>query len=492
MFGRNKQNIGGLEAKRRRRTWIVVSSVLVLVLVAAGVTVAVLKPWTEEFRHGGLTIAAPPVPAKPIPQVAPAPATAPAATNSGLSAALAAAVANPDLGAFAASVSDGDTGKVLWTSDADKGMIPSSTAKILTTAAGLLALPADHRVTTKVVAGANPGEIVLVGGGDPTITAEADGKGYYPDAPKLADLVAQVKKTGQRVDSILVDTSAYSGTNFAPGWDNADIAGGSIAPLDPVMIDGGRLDPLVEYSPRTPTPALDAGRKFATGLGVDPAKVKLGNATAGAQQLAAVQSAPLRERMLQAMVHSDNVLAEAIGREIAAAGGQDASFAGAATATATVLQAAGFDLTGLKMVDSSGLSTDDHIPPRLLNRVLTVAAVPGNGADQGNSGAAQGNSGIDTAASTTGSPLAPLLDYLPVAGGTGSLATRYVDRDRDGAGWVRAKTGTLSVSSALVGYVLDRDGRVLTFALMSNDRPPEVSRPALDDVAAALRNCGCS
>lgn len=230
MFGRNKQNIGGLEAKRRRRTWIVVSSVLVLVLVAAGVTVAVLKPWTEEFRHGGLTIAAPPVPAKPIPQVAPAPATAPAATNSGLSAALAAAVANPDLGAFAASVSDGDTGKVLWTSDADKGMIPSSTAKILTTAAGLLALPADHRVTTKVVAGANPGEIVLVGGGDPTITAEADGKGYYPDAPKLADLVAQVKKTGQRVDSILVDTSAYSGTNFAPGWDNADIAGGSIAP----------------------------------------------------------------------------------------------------------------------------------------------------------------------------------------------------------------------------------------------------------------------
>ncbi|MEV6095580.1 D-alanyl-D-alanine carboxypeptidase/D-alanyl-D-alanine-endopeptidase [Nocardia sp. NPDC051981] len=486
MFGRNKQNIGGLEAKRRRRTWIVVSLVLVVAVAAAGAVAVILKPWTEEFRHGGLTIADPPAPVKPIPQVAPAPVTAPAASANGLAAALGPVVGNPDLGIFAASVSDGDTGKVLWTMDPDKGMIPSSTAKILTTAAGLLALPDDHRITTKVMTGSAPGEIVLVGGGDPTITAQPDGKGYYPDAPRLQDLVAQIKTAGQRVDSIVVDTSAYAGPNFAPGWDNADIAGGSIAPLDPVMIDGGRLDPLVEYSPRTPTPALDAGRKLAAELGVDPAKVKLGTAPASANQLAAVQSAPLRERMLQAMVHSDNVLAEAIGREVAVASGQEASFTGAVTAMTTVLQAAGFDLTGLKMADNSGLSTDDHIPPRLLNRVLTVAALS-------NSAGPQGNSTADSAAtSADGSPLAPLLDFLPVAGGTGSLAARYVDRDRDGAGWIRAKTGTLSVSSALVGYVLDRDGRVLTFALMSNDRPPEASRPALDAVANALRNCGCS
>ncbi|OJF83867.1 D-alanyl-D-alanine carboxypeptidase/D-alanyl-D-alanine-endopeptidase [Nocardia seriolae] len=479
--------MGGLEAKRRRRTWIVVSFGLVVVLVAAASVALILKPWTEEFRHGGLTIADPPAPVKPIPQVAPAPVTAPAATATGLAAALGAAVANPDLGAFAASVSDGDTGKVLWTLDADKAMIPSSTGKILTIAGALLALPDDHRVTTKVVAGAVPGQIVLVGGGDPTITAQPDGKGYYPDAPKLQDLVAQVKASGQRVDSILVDTSAYAGPNFAPGWEAADIAGGSIAPLDPVMIDGGRLDPLVEYSPRTATPALDAGKRLATELGVDPAKVTMGNAPAGATQLAVVQSAPLRERMLQAMVHSDNVLAEAIGREVAVALGQEPSFTGAVTAMSTVLQAAGFDLNGLKMSDNSGLSTDDRIPPRLLNRVLTVAALPGTAGSQGNSTA-------DPASDKTaaGSPLAPLLDYLPVAGATGSLANRYVDRDREGAGWIRAKTGTLSVSSALVGYVLDRDGRVLTFALMSNDRPPEVSRPALDAVANVLRNCGCS
>lgn len=486
MSVKNKQNIGGLEAKRRKRTWIVVTSALVVVVVAIAAVVLTVKPWTEEFRHGGLTIAAPPSPVKALPQVAPAPVTAPAPSASGLAAALAPVVGNPDLGIFAASVSDGDSGQVLWTQDADKPMIPSSTAKIITVAAALLALPGDHRLTTTVVSGATPGEIVLVGGGDPTITAQPDGKGYYPGSAKLSDLVAQVKTAGQRVDSIVVDTSAYAGPTMAPGWEAPDIAGGSIAPMESVMIDGGRLDPLVEYSPRTDAPALDAGRKLAAELGVDPARVKLGTKPAGAKQLASVESAPLRDRLRDLMIHSDNVLAEAVGRELAVATGQEPSFTGAVIAMSTVLRAAGFDLTGMTMLDNSGLSTDDRIPARLLNRVLTVAALPDAAGGQGNS------SGVTTPAGAADDPLATMLDYLPVAGGTGSLASRYVLRDRAGAGWVRAKTGTLSVASTLVGYVLDRDGRVLTFALMSNERPPEASRPALDAVATALRNCGCS
>ncbi|WP_194853002.1 D-alanyl-D-alanine carboxypeptidase/D-alanyl-D-alanine-endopeptidase [Nocardia sp. SYP-A9097] len=481
----NKQNIGGLEAKRRRKTWIVVASVLVLVLgIAAGV-VATLKPWTEEFRHGGLTIADPPSPVRPLPQVAPAPPTAPAPSVTGLAAALAPVIGNPDLGIFAASVSDADSGKVLWTTDPDKPMIPASTAKVLTTAAALLALPPDHRVSTQVVTGAAANELVLVGGGDPTLTAQPDGKGYYPNGPKLSDLVAQVKSSGQKPDTIVVDTSAYTGSSMAQGWDPADIGGGSIAPIDSVMIDGGRLNPLVEYSPRTATPALDAGRRLATELGLDPAKVRLGTAPAAATKVASVQSAPLRDRLRDMMVHSDDVLAETIGREIAVAAGSEASFTGTVTAMATTLRAAGFDATGLTLLDASGLSVDDLIPPRLLDRIVTVAALP-------NSAVGQETSSVASTSNAVADPLAALLDYLPVAGATGSLTDRYTSRDRVGAGWVRAKTGTLDVASALVGYVLDRDGRVLTFALMSNQRLPEQSRAALDAIAAALRNCGCS
>jgi len=81
--------------------------------------------------------------------------------------------------------------------------------------------------------------------------------------------------------------------------------------------------------------------------------------------------------------------------------------------------------------------------------------------------------------------------HLLVAGATGTLSERYASTNRDGAGWVRAKTGTLSQASGLTGFVVDTDGRVLTFALLSNDRSPGESRPALDAVAATLRGCGC-
>ncbi|MFG2184258.1 D-alanyl-D-alanine carboxypeptidase/D-alanyl-D-alanine-endopeptidase [Nocardia iowensis] len=481
------KNIGGLAARRRRNLWIGLGTTLAVLLAAGAGVLFTVKPWTDEFRHGGLTTAAPPAPVRPFPQVAPAPSNAPAPSPAGVAAALAPVIGNPDLGAFAGQVTDADSATVLWSGDANKAMIPSSTAKILLTAAALLTLPADHRVSTKVVAGNAPNELVLVGGGDPTLTAEPEGKGYYPNGPRLSDLVTQIKNSGRAVDTILVDTSAYTGPNFAKGWDPVDIRDGSIAPIEPVMIDGGRLQPLVEYSPRTTTPALDAGRRLAIELGLDPARVRIATAAPGAAEVASVRSAPLRDRLRDLMVYSDNVLAETVGREISVATGGPASFDGAVAAVNAALAKAGFDVAGVSMHDNSGLSVDDRIPPRLLDRIVATAAKP-NGATAVQPTGTKARPENDRLATT----LAPLLDDLPVAGATGSLSSRYVLRDRAAAGWVRAKTGTLSVSSALVGYVLDADGRVLTFALMSNDRPPEVSRPALDAIAGTLRNCGCS
>nr|WP_253815503.1 D-alanyl-D-alanine carboxypeptidase [Nocardia amikacinitolerans] len=476
-----------MAARRRRRTWIGFGATFSALLIAAAGALVVVQPWTPEFRHGGLTIAAPPPPVKPFPQVAPAPPNAPAPSPAGVAAALGGALANPDLGTFAGVVTDADSGTTLWSQDPGTPMIPSSTAKILTTAAALLVLPPDQRVTTKVVAGTAPNELVLVGGGDPTLTAQADGKGYYPKGPRLADLVAQIKLAGSTADTIVVDSTAFAGPTMAKGWEDSDIPGGSIAPIESVMIDGGRIEPLVEYSPRTSTPALDAGRRLATELGLDPSRVRAGKAAPGAAEVASVQSAPLRDRLRDMMVYSDNVLAETIGREIAVATGHEPSFGGAVAAVAATLEKAGFDLNGVVMHDTSGLSTDDRIPARLLDRIVATAAQSAGDALTRPTGTKARPAGEKLA--TT---LAPMLDDLPVAGATGSLASRYVTQNRGGAGWVRAKTGTLSVASTLVGYVLDRDGRVLTFALMSNDRPPEVSRPALDAIAGTLRNCGCS
>ena len=66
--------------------------------------------------------------------------------------------------------------------------------------------------------------------------------------------------------------------------------------------------------------------------------------------------------------------------------------------------------------------------------------------------------------------LRPLVDLLPVAGGSGTLSDRFLDPEtsQGAAGWLRAKTGSLTATNALAGIVTDRGGRVLTFALISN------------------------
>lgn len=467
MPSQEKKKIGSLQGQRRRNTRILIAAIVSVLLVAALLVVGVSTVAGED--RGELTVAPPPDPVAAAPAVVPVAPDAPIPTPEGIGAAIGPALANPDLGMFGGVIADALTGKVLWSAEPTRPMVPASTTKLLTTAAALMVLSPDSRVTTTVVQGSRPGEVVLVGGGDPTITAKPRGEnGYYPGAAHVVDLADQIRAAGVPVDHIVVDTSLYAGPTMAKGWLPGDVAAGFITPIEPVMLDGGRLNPLVDESPRTNTPALDAGRALAAALGVDPNAVASGIAAPGARQIAAVQSAPLRDRLRQMMEHSDNVLAEAIGREIAMKTGAEPSFAGATASIAQTLFSAGFDLTGLELHDASGLSVDDRIAPRTLDQILVAAAGDGN------------------------PTLRPMLDYLPVAGATGSLSGRYVSGERVGAGWIRAKTGTLSGASALAGYVVDQSGRVLTFAFMSNDRPPGVSRPALDALAASLRPCGCT
>ncbi|MCQ4122466.1 D-alanyl-D-alanine carboxypeptidase/D-alanyl-D-alanine endopeptidase [Rhodococcus tibetensis] len=460
--------MGPLAGRHRRNMRILLAGVVVAVLAVAAALVIAVSTRDASASRGELEIAPEPAPITAAPQVTPVPDDAPLPTPQGIAAAVAPAAANPALGKFSGSVADAVTGQVLWSVTPQTPMTPASTTKVLTAAAALLSLPSDHRVTTKVVQGTKPGEIVLVAGGDPTITAKPVGEnGYYPGAAHLSQLVDQIRGAGVAATDIVVDTSIYTGGTMAQGWFPADVGAGFITPTEPIMIDGGRADPLVDESSRTITPALDAGRALARALGVSPSAVTAGVAAPGAATIASVDSAPLRDRLRQMMEHSDNVLAEAIGREVAMNAGADASFAGAVATIGQKLFEAGFDMSGLTLHDASGLSVDDRIAPQLLDHVLTAAAGDGT------------------------PTLRPMLDYLPVAGATGSLSDRYASGNRTGAGWVRAKTGTLSTASALAGYVVDQNGRVLTFALMSNDRPPEVSRPALDALAAALRTCGC-
>jgi D-alanyl-D-alanine carboxypeptidase/D-alanyl-D-alanine-endopeptidase (penicillin-binding protein 4) len=81
---------------------------------------------------------------------------------------------------------------------------------------------------------------------------------------------------------------------------------------------------------------------------------------------------------------------------------------------------------------------------------------------------------------------------LPVAAYDGSLEERF--DTSTGRGWVRAKTGTLTGTSALAGVVTDARGRALVFAFISNHIPLAGTldaRAALDRLAADLAACRC-
>jgi D-alanyl-D-alanine carboxypeptidase/D-alanyl-D-alanine-endopeptidase (penicillin-binding protein 4) len=125
-------------------------------------------------------------------------------------------------------------------------------------------------------------------------------------------------------------------------------------------------------------------------------------------------------------------------------------------------------MTGAALFDSSGLSVLDRLTAKTLDEVVQAAAGPDQPA------------------------MRPLLDVLPVAGGSGTLSDRFLDGDPkvSSAGWLRAKTGSLTAINSLAGIVTDDSGRVLTFAFISNDAGP-MGRVALDTLAGTLRTCGC-
>jgi D-alanyl-D-alanine carboxypeptidase/D-alanyl-D-alanine-endopeptidase (penicillin-binding protein 4) len=411
----------------------------------------------------------------PPPKIVPLAASDKIPTTAGIQAQLAGQLANPALAQFSGIIIDPETGAVLWNQDSNSPQLPASTAKLITGATLLTSVDPTSRFVTKVVQGDQEGDIVLVGGGDVTLSARNAGVAtVYDGAPLMADLAAQVRASGVDVKRIVLDTDYWTGPDLADGWQSGDIRGtpssaqGYITRMSPLMVDGDREDPANENSIRTGEPANTAGRALARMLGAPDLPLVDGTAPEEPTVIAQVSSQPMSVLLAQALENSDNVLAEALARQVAIARGAPPSFAGASAAMIEALeQDLKIDTIGVELFDGSGISTKDRVPPAVLAQVVALAV--------------------------KGEPpaLRNLLTGLPVAGVSGSLADRFQDDgSKAGAGWVRAKTGSLEVTYALAGFVPDVDGRILVFAFVSNG-VSSGTRPALDALAAGLRGCGC-
>ncbi|MEV0195491.1 D-alanyl-D-alanine carboxypeptidase/D-alanyl-D-alanine-endopeptidase [Nonomuraea sp. NPDC050691] len=395
----------------------------------------------------------------------------PLPTKSTLTRQLTDALGDKELGArVGAVVLDAATGQRIFAANADTGITPASTTKLVTSIAALASLGPDARFATRVVQGATPGAVVLVGGGDPTLAGPSAKPGAYPKPASLATLAARtaaaLKAKGVTKVTLSYDASLYTGPRVCSCWKPNYIPDGEVAPVSSLVIDEGRRYPS-QSTPRVTDPPRFATAAFARLLGRQGISVsgsaRPAKAPAGAAELARVESPPVYALVEHTLTFSDDDLAEALARQVAVKEGQPASFDGGAAATLQVLKRLGLP-GGVQIRDGSGLSPFNRISPDALARVIA------------------------TAGSAAHPELRAVASGMPVAGFSGTLGNgrRFTSADSKGqVGLVRAKTGTLNNVNTLAGLATTKDGRLVTFAFMA-DRVPLNAEPVLDKLAAIV------
>lgn len=425
------------------------------------------------------------------------------ATPAGVTTQISALIAGGGLGHDVGGlVTDLTTGRVLYALNASTGFTPASVTKLATAAAALDVLGPGATFTTSVLAqasargagGAGASEdIVLVGGGDPTLAAGRFPAGDYPQPTTLSSLAAATARDlkARKIASVRLsyDGSLFHGPVLGPGWPafgTADnyITSGNVAPITGLEVDQGRLvTPGVPQdkdsagvSLRSMTPSLDAARYFARFLREDGVLVR-GALTAVASKdrvgravIAAVHSPPLAQIVQQMLAESNNVIAETLARQVAVATKRPGTFAGAARAVMAVDSKLG--VRGIAIYDGSGLSPFDRISPQALVGLVRLAS---------RSGPAR---------------LRPVMTGLPVAGFYGTLGplSFFGPFGSAALGTVRAKTGNLTGVATMAGVAYSRKGQLLAFAFMGNNLPAKLGlRPemTLAQLATTLASCGC-
>ena len=335
----------------------------------------------------------------------------------------------------AAVALDLTTGTVLFQQNGNRPLAPASNEKLPLTYAALMRLGTAFRIETDVLGQGEQegtqwtGTLVLKGNGDPTLS-RAD----------LRALAAQVKSLGIRsvTGGVAGDESAYDTRRIVAGWKPSFFMDES-PPLSALVVDRARVGSLV-----TRTPALAAATAFRDALrnaGVAVAgPVRTAPADEWSELLASVSSPTLAAMVRFMDRESDNFTAEMLLKQLGLAELDRGTSSAGATVVTQTLAEAGVPMTGVRIVDGSGLSRLDRLTTNALGSLLKIAWA-------------------DPAVRPA------LLAALPVAGVNGTLEHRLLKPPARGR--VLAKTGTTDSASSLSGYVSDR----YVFAVVQNGHP---------------------
>jgi len=335
----------------------------------------------------------------------------------------------------AAVAMDLATGTVLFDQNPALSLAPASNEKLPLTYAALSNLGGAYRMETDVAGEGSQdgvlfdGTLVLVGGGDPTLSTAG-----------LRSLAAQVRASGIRhvTGGVVGDESLFDARRTVAGWKPSFYIQES-PPLSALVVNRGRVGRYVSR-----TPALAAATAFraalrAAGVAVDGAAA-VGRVDDFSVPLAQLESPPLAAIIRFMDRESDNFTSELLLKQLGAVVlGRGTSAAGASVVTQTLTEA-GVPLSGVRVVDGSGLSRLDRLTANAVAAILRAAW----------------NDPAVRPAFTAA---------LPVAGVNGTLEDRL--RRPPARGRVLAKTGTTSEASALSGYVSTR----FVFTVLQNGHP---------------------
>lgn len=402
-------------------------------------------------------------------------------------------------------------------------MTPASTLKLLTTAAALHALGPHHRFETRLYTSAKPaengvlhGNVILRGGGDMTLGSTRV-KGSQRYEAVLSQWVKALQHAGVRrlEGSIFADTSLFEGPTIADkvNWENmgnyfaapasalsfndnlfavhfkGELSGNKLAEVAATEpnIPGVEIQSFVttdavskkdnayvygapdQYNLKifgsipttltgftikaaTPNPALFTVQALKQALqeaGIEvtgtPQVLTGAPDYSNLELLHTVQSPELKDIVLIINKRSFNLYADILLRHLALADGQPGSIRNGVNALNKFLREnkiAGENDTVI--YDGSGLSRDNMVTPQVLVSALNFMAR---------------------------SPyFEPYYKSLATPNDRGDLLLlRYFLKPKHQVEDVRIKGGTIDGVKAVAGYVHDKDGRLISFAMMANN-----------------------
>jgi D-alanyl-D-alanine carboxypeptidase/D-alanyl-D-alanine-endopeptidase (penicillin-binding protein 4) len=298
---------------------------------------------------------------------------------------------------------------------------PASTMKLVTSIAAVDWLGGSYQLRTSLYYKGRladhtlTGDLYCVGGMDPRF-----------DGDDLRAFVESICRLG--VDTIrgrlVADRSFKEAELLGEGWcwdDDNPV-------LTPLLLN--RKDNLMERLKE---------RLNERGIVVDAPLTE--DALPGGSVLLCTRTHAIEQVLTKMMKESDNLYAESMFYQLAAAGGsRPAKASHARAAINRLIEKIGLNPSAYKVADGSGLSLYNYVSAELLTRLLRYAWRNRNISDC-------------------------LMPALPIAGVDGTLKNRM--KGSTAAGNVRAKTGTLTGISSLAGYCTAANGHELCFAIIN-------------------------